>query len=113
LSHSTQTGKVDLLKIENSEHAKSMVRKYIVGTRTRHGKIASITINEEAEGPDSKGTWTMEGTFVTEEGDKEQFTASVTSRGEVLMTSPAPPQATGNLHQNTRNNPRTFSGLRP
>lgn len=72
-----------------------MVRKYIVGTRSRHGKIASITINEEAKGPDSKGMWTVEGTFVTEKGDKEQFAASVTSRGEVLMTDPASHEVSG------------------
>ncbi len=77
------------MQIENADEAKSMVRKYILGTRSRHRKIASITINEEAKGPDSKGLWTIEGTFVTEDGDKEQFAASVTSRGEVLMTSPA------------------------
>jgi hypothetical protein len=78
------------LQIENADDAKSMVRKYIIGTRSRHRKIASITIEEEAKGPDSKGMWTVAGTFVTEEGGKEQFTASVTSRGEVLMTQTAP-----------------------
>jgi hypothetical protein len=77
------------VQIENADDAKSMVRKYIVGTRSRHGKIASITINEEAECPDTKGMWTVEWSFVTQEGDKEQFAASVTSRGEVLMTAPA------------------------
>lgn len=70
-----------------------MVRKYIVGTRSRHGKIASITMNEEAKGPDGKGAWTVEGSFVTEDGDTEKFVASVTSRGEVLMASPAPEEA--------------------
>jgi len=63
-----------------------MVRKYIVGTRSRHRKIASITVNEEDKGPDNKGMWAVTGAFVTEEGDKEEFAASVTSRGEVLMT---------------------------
>jgi hypothetical protein len=77
------------LKIESADDAKSMVRKYIVGTRSRHGKIASIAIEEEAKGPDNKGTWTVEGAFVTEEGEKEKFAAFVTSRGEVLMTNPA------------------------
>ncbi len=72
-----------------------MVRKYIVGTRSRHGKIASITINEEAKGPDSKGMWTVEGTFVTEKGDKGQFAAFVTSRGEVLMIGPASHEVSG------------------
>jgi len=62
-----------------------MVRKYIIGTRSRHGKIASILMEQETKGPDGKGVWTIRGTYVTEEGEKEQFTASVTSRGEVLM----------------------------
>lgn len=77
------------MKIESADDAKSMVRKYIVGTRSRHRKIASITIDEEPKGPDSKGMWTVAGMFVTEDGDKEQFAASVTSLGEVLMTQPA------------------------
>lgn len=62
-----------------------MVRKYIIGTRSRHGKIALIMMDQEAKGPDDKGIWTIKGTYVTEEGDKEEFTASVTSRGEVVM----------------------------
>lgn len=74
------------MRIENEADAKSVVRKYISGTRSRHGKIASITIDEEAKGPDEKGIWTIKGSYVTEEGGKEQFTASVTSRGEVIMT---------------------------
>jgi hypothetical protein len=78
------------LQIGSADDAKSMVRKYIIGTRSRHRKIASITIEEEAKGPDNKGMWIVAGAFVTEEGDKEQFTASVTSRGEVLMTQTAP-----------------------
>jgi len=73
------------LRIENAEDAKSMVRKYMLGTRSRHGKIASILMEQETKGPDGKGVWTIRGTYVTEEGEKEQFTASVTSRGEVLM----------------------------
>ncbi len=64
-----------------------MVRKYILGTRSRHGKIASILIDQEPKGPDDKGMWTIKGTYVTEEGGKEQFAASVTARGEVLMTN--------------------------
>lgn len=64
-----------------------MVRKYILGTRSRHGKIASIMIDQEAKGPNDKGMWTVKGTYVTEEGHKEQFAASVTSRGEVLMSN--------------------------
>jgi hypothetical protein len=81
------------LQIESADDAKSMVRKYVIGTRSRHRKIASITINEEAKGPDNKGMWTVTGTFVTEEGDKEEFAASVTSRGEVLMTQSAAHEA--------------------
>ena len=77
------------MRIENAEDAKSMVSKYIIGTRSRHGKIASILMEQEAKGPDDKGMWTVRGTYVTEEGKKEQFTASVTSRGEVLMIKPS------------------------
>jgi hypothetical protein len=73
------------LRIADADDAKSVVRKYIIGTRSRHGKIASITIDQEPEGPDDKGMWTIKGTYLTEEGGKEQFTASVTSRGEVIM----------------------------
>lgn len=45
-------------------------------------------IDQEAEGPDDKRMWTINGTYVTEEDSKEQFTASVTSRGEVVMIKP-------------------------
>jgi hypothetical protein len=83
------------LKIVNADDAKSMARKYIVGTRSRHGKIASITMDEEAKGPDTNGVWTVAGMFVTEEGDKEQFVASITSRGEVIMTTPASHEISG------------------
>lgn len=76
------------MKIATADDAKSMARKYVVGTRSRHGKIVSITMDEEAKGPDEKGTWTVMGMFVTEEGGKEQFSASITSRGEVIMTNP-------------------------
>jgi hypothetical protein len=83
------------LKIVNADDAKSMVRKYVIGTRSRHGKIASITMDEEAKGPDTSGVWTVTGMFVTEEGDKEQFVASITSRGEVIMANPAPHEMSG------------------
>jgi len=73
------------LRIGSPENAKSVVRKYIVGTRSRHGKIVSIMIDAEAKGPDENGMWTINGTYVTDEGGKEQFTASVTARGEVVM----------------------------
>ncbi len=62
------------------------MRKYIIGTRTRHGKIISIVIDEKTKDPDEKGVWTIKGSYVTEEGGREQFTASVTSRGEVTLT---------------------------
>ena len=74
-----------------------MVRKYIYGTRSRHGKIASITIDEESKGPDEKGVWTIKGSYVTDNGDKEPFTASVTSRGEVLLA--ITPRTQGNSEQ--------------
>jgi hypothetical protein len=75
------------MRVGTPEEAKSIVRKYISGTRSRHGKIASIIIAQDPEGPDEKGMWAVKGTFVTEDGEKEQFAASVTSRGEVLMSS--------------------------
>ena len=78
------------MRIRNADDAKSTVRKYIVGTRSRHGKIASITIDEDTKGPDDKGAWTIKGTFVTEQGDREEFVASVTHKGEVLMGGDAP-----------------------
>ena len=71
--------------------ARGVVRRYINGTRSRHGKIASIILDENPTRPDKKGTWTIKGSYVTEEGDKEQFTASVTSRGEVVIMNPTPP----------------------
>jgi hypothetical protein len=83
------------LKIVSADDAKSIVRKYIVGTRSRHGKVASITMDEEAKGPDAKGIWNVAGMFVTEEGDKEQFVASITSRGEVIMGKPPPHEMGG------------------
>ena len=79
-----------ILRIENANDAKSTVRKYIVGTRSRHRKIASITIDEDTKGPDQKGAWTINGTYVTEDGDTQKFAASVTSKGEVLMGSVPP-----------------------
>ncbi len=69
------------------EDAKSVVRKYIAGTRSRHGKITSIVRDQEATRPDKKGLWTIKGASATEESGKEQFVARVTSGGEVLMTN--------------------------
>jgi hypothetical protein len=89
------------MRVGTPEDAKSIVRKYISGTRSRHGKVASIVIDLEPEGPDEKGVWSVKGMFVTEGGEKEQFAASVTSRGEVLMSNPP-----------VRENWKTTSGVR-
>lgn len=78
------------MRIGNADDAKSKVRKYIIGTRSRHRKIASITISEDTKGPDDKGTWTIKGSYVTEDGDTEDFVASVTREGEVLMGGVVP-----------------------
>ncbi len=80
------------MRIASADDAKSMARKYVVGTRSRHGKIVSITMDEEAKGPDANGTWSVAGMFVTEEGGKEQFVASITSRGEVIIAHPPAPE---------------------
>ena len=79
------------MRIDNIEDARGVVRRYIVGTRSRHRKIISIVIDEEPAAPDEKGVWTIKGTYATEESGKEQFNAQVTSHGEVLMTI-IPPQ---------------------
>jgi len=76
-----------VLRIENAEHAKSVVRKYIAGTRSRYPKITSIVIEKETTPPDKEGMWTIKGTYTTEENEQEQFLARVTPRGEVLMTN--------------------------
>ena len=73
------------MQIENSEDAKSMVRKYLLGTRSRHEKISSIAIDPEEVGPNEKLAWTIKGSYVTDEGKKEAFSAMVTARGEVTM----------------------------
>ena len=75
------------MQIGNVEDAKSMVRKYIVGTRSRHKKVASVVMEEEPKGPNKEGLWTIIGNYVTEEGQKEQFKATVTSRGEVSVAT--------------------------
>ncbi|HUK50087.1 MAG TPA: hypothetical protein VLV18_03550 [Terriglobales bacterium] len=89
------------MRIENADDARSKVRNYIVGTRSRHGKIASITMNDDMKGPDDDGAWSIKGTFVTEEGDKQDFVASVTSKGEVLMSS-VPPAGNKNSPKTNR-----------
>ena len=82
------------MRIESVDEAKSVVRKYIVGTRSRHRKIESITIDEDTKGPDEKGMWAIRGAYVTVEGDKEEFDANVTSRGEVMIIDRKPPTET-------------------
>jgi hypothetical protein len=78
------------MRIENVEDAKSLVRKYLLGTRSRHAKITSILIEEKPES-DAKNEWIITGHYTTEEGD-EPFVASVTSRGEVIVKEkPQPP----------------------
>ena len=83
------------MRIGNEADAKGVVSKYINGTRSRHGKIASIIMDEKPAGPDKKGTWTINGSYVTEDGEKQEFTASVTSRGEVVMINHAPSDKSG------------------
>ena len=63
------------------------MRKYFLGTKTFHGKIVSISAEEKTEGPDDKGTWKVKGTYQTEAGIRARFAATVSSRGEVLITS--------------------------
>ena len=75
------------MRIGNAEDAKSVVRKYFLGTRTFHGKIVSLSMEQEAQGPDDKGAWKVKGTYLTEAGVRAQFAATVSPRGEVLTTS--------------------------
>jgi hypothetical protein len=75
------------MRIGNAEDAESVVRKYFLGTRTFHGKIVSMSAEERTEGPDDKGTWKVKGTYLTEAGIRAQFAATVSSHGEVLITS--------------------------
>jgi hypothetical protein len=75
------------MRIASAEDAESVVRKYFLGTRTSHGKIVSMSAEEKTEGPDSSGTWKVKGNYLTEAAVRAQFTATVSSRGEVLITS--------------------------
>jgi hypothetical protein len=77
------------MRIATAEDARSMVRKYFLGTRTFHGKIVSLSVDEKTEGPDDKGTWKVRGTYLTEAGAREQFAATVSSRGEVTKLKPS------------------------
>jgi len=103
------------MRIDNAEDARSLVRKYFLGTRTFHGKIVTLTMEEKAEGPDDKGAWKVNGTYLTEAGVREQFEATVSSRGEVLTTSssstkPKPPPPAilkyGRRHTKVQRGPR-------
>jgi len=85
------------MRIGNAADARSVVRKYFLGTRTFHGKIVSLNMDQETQGPDDKGAWKVKGTYVTEAGVREQFAATVSPRGEVLTTpassgKPKPPR---------------------
>jgi len=75
------------MRIGNADDAKSVVRKYFLGTKTFHGKITSLVMEQKIEGPDDKGAWKVKGTYLTEAGTKEEFAATVSSRGEVSTTS--------------------------
>jgi hypothetical protein len=72
------------MRIGNAEDARSVVRRYFLGTRTFHAKIVSLNMDQETQGPDDKGAWKVKGTYVTEAGVREQFVATVSPRGEVL-----------------------------
>ena len=88
------------MRIGNAEDAESVVRKYFLGTKTFHGKIVSISAEEKTEGPDDKGTWKVKGTYLTEIGVRAQFAATVSSRGEVLITSSSSNQTENAIRQN-------------
>jgi hypothetical protein len=75
------------MRIGSAEDAESVVRKYFLGTRTSHGKIVSMSAEGKTEGPDDSGAWKVKGAYLTEGGVRAQFAATVSSRGEVLITS--------------------------
>jgi hypothetical protein len=75
------------MRIGSAEDAESVVRKYFLGTRTFHGKIVSMFADEKTEGPDEMGAWKVKGAYLTEAGVRAEFAATVTSGGEVLVTS--------------------------
>ncbi len=100
------------MRIGNEADAKGVVRKYINGTRSRHGKIAAIIMEEESTSADEKGMWTIKGSYVTEDGNKEPFIASVTSRGEVLLTTTPRTRDTGRERPSTFTKRRSRSSLK-
>jgi len=75
------------MQIKNAEDARSVARKYFLGTRTFHGKITSLSMDQETQGPDDKGAWKVKGTYLTETGVRAEFVATVSPRGEVLTTT--------------------------
>ncbi len=81
------------MKIGNAEDAKSVVRKYFLGTRTFHGKITSFIMQEKIEGPGDDGSWQVKGTYVTEAGVRQDFTATVSPRGEVTTNNSTKPKS--------------------
>jgi hypothetical protein len=91
------------MRIGCAEDAESVVRKYFLGTRTSHGRIVSISAQEKTEGPDNEGTWKVKGAYLTEAGVKAEFAATVTSGGEVLVTSSSSNKPkTGHRERGTR-----------
>jgi len=80
------------MRIGGAEDAESVVRKYFLGTRTSHGKIVSISAEGKTEGPDDSGAWKVKGAYLTEAGVRAHFAATVSSRGEVLITSSSKPK---------------------
>ncbi|MCJ7456051.1 hypothetical protein MUP07_04810 [Candidatus Bathyarchaeota archaeon] len=75
------------MQIKNDEDARSVARKYFLGTRTFHDKITSLNMEQETQGPDEKGAWKVKGTYLTETGVRAEFVATVSPRGEVLTTT--------------------------
>jgi hypothetical protein len=75
------------MRIGSAEDAESVVRKYFLGTRTSHGRIVSFSAEEKTEGPDDGGAWKVKGAYLTEGGVRAHFAATVSPRGEVLITS--------------------------
>ncbi len=75
------------MRIKSAEDARSVARKYFLGTRTFHGKITSLSMDQETQGPDDKGAWKVKGTYLTEAGVRAEFVATVSPRGEILTTT--------------------------
>jgi hypothetical protein len=69
-------------------------------------------MEEETKSPDEMGMWTIKGSYVTEDGHKEPFTASVTSRGEVLLTTTSTTQDTSGRRPSKFTKPRSTASLK-